>query len=243
MTVLKGDLATLQSKALIRTFKHMKDYILDNQYLIDQRQLITLSIDNANNIKDIKKLEKVLKSVNKEVADVIDSLSDVVHKSDLSDLIFDLSKVELPKEYLILDGEIVEASIAYKDIYALAEDSIFIIDNYIGLKTLILLKDINPHIKITIFSENLGLGLHKIEFQEFINEFPNLNIELKRSDSKFHDRYIIIDWKTDNKKVYHCGASSKDAGNRITTISKIDDIFLYEDVVATIKNNPTLQLR
>lgn len=243
MTVLKGDLATLQSKALIRTFKQMKDYILDNQYLIDQRQLITLSIDNANNIKDIKKLEKVLKSVNKEVADVIDSLSDVVHKSDLSDLIFDLSKVELPKEYLILNGEIVEASIAYKDIYALAEDSIFIIDNYIGLKTLILLKDINPNIKTTIFSDNLGLGLHQIEFQEFINEFPNLNIELKRSDSKFHDRYIIIDWETNNKKVYHCGASSKDAGNRITTISKIDDIFLYEDVVGTIINNPTLQLR
>ena len=37
MTVLKGELATKQSKALIRTFKKMKDYILDNQSLIGQR--------------------------------------------------------------------------------------------------------------------------------------------------------------------------------------------------------------
>ena len=31
MTVLRGELATKQSRALIRTFKKMKDYIIDNQ--------------------------------------------------------------------------------------------------------------------------------------------------------------------------------------------------------------------
>ena len=34
MTVLKGPLAVKQSKALIRTFKKMKDYILENLNLI-----------------------------------------------------------------------------------------------------------------------------------------------------------------------------------------------------------------
>ena len=34
MTVLRGDLATQQSKALIRTFRAMKDYIIENQDLI-----------------------------------------------------------------------------------------------------------------------------------------------------------------------------------------------------------------
>ena len=34
MTVLKGDLAIEQSKALIRLFKSMKDYIIENQQLI-----------------------------------------------------------------------------------------------------------------------------------------------------------------------------------------------------------------
>lgn len=37
MTVLKGDLAIRQSKALIRTFKQMKDYIIENQDLIGER--------------------------------------------------------------------------------------------------------------------------------------------------------------------------------------------------------------
>ena len=31
MTVLRGELATKQSRALIRTFKKMKDYIINNQ--------------------------------------------------------------------------------------------------------------------------------------------------------------------------------------------------------------------
>lgn len=31
MTVLKGDLAVKQSKDFVRTFKRMKDYILDNE--------------------------------------------------------------------------------------------------------------------------------------------------------------------------------------------------------------------
>ena len=37
MTVLKGDLATRQSKALIRTFKQMKDYIKE---LLENEQLV-----------------------------------------------------------------------------------------------------------------------------------------------------------------------------------------------------------
>lgn len=40
MTVLKGPLAVKQSKALIRIFKKMKDYILENLNLIGQRELL-----------------------------------------------------------------------------------------------------------------------------------------------------------------------------------------------------------
>ena len=42
MTVLKGDLATKQSKALIRIFKQMKDYIVDNQPLLGQGEYLQL---------------------------------------------------------------------------------------------------------------------------------------------------------------------------------------------------------
>lgn len=37
MTVLKGELAVEQSKALIRTFKGMKDFIVENRYLIGNK--------------------------------------------------------------------------------------------------------------------------------------------------------------------------------------------------------------
>ena len=40
MTVLKGELAVRQSIALVRTFKRMKDYILENRDLIGQRENI-----------------------------------------------------------------------------------------------------------------------------------------------------------------------------------------------------------
>ena len=38
-----------QSKALIRTFKKMKDYILENRDLIGQREILQLSMETANN--------------------------------------------------------------------------------------------------------------------------------------------------------------------------------------------------
>lgn len=40
MTVLKGDLAVRQSRALVRTFKQMKDYIVENQGLIGRRKFL-----------------------------------------------------------------------------------------------------------------------------------------------------------------------------------------------------------
>jgi len=43
MTVLKGELATQQSKALIRLFKGMKDYIVENQGLIGTPTLAQLT--------------------------------------------------------------------------------------------------------------------------------------------------------------------------------------------------------
>ena len=42
MTVLRGDLAVKQSRALIRTFKQMKDYIIENQDLIGEREYLQL---------------------------------------------------------------------------------------------------------------------------------------------------------------------------------------------------------
>lgn len=241
MTVLKGDLAVKQSKALIRTFKQMKDYILENQGLIGKREFLQLSMQITSNVVEIQDLRRDLRDVEEQVADVVDTLSNVVHKSELSELIIDLSNSSLKYGFLLLNGQPIEANLAYKDIYSVAKKSIYIVDNYIGVKTLVLLKEINPSVEIIIFSDNIGKGLHTLEYQDFCREYPHVNIKFQKSGKAFHDRYIIIDWDTDNQRIYHCGASSKDAGQKITSILEVADQMIYTDLVNKLLKNPILK--
>lgn len=243
MTVLKGELAVKQSKALIRTFKQMKDYIVENQGLIGQREFLQLSMQITSNVVEMQDLRRDLMNVEDKVAGLVDNLGNVVHKSELSELILDLSNPQLKYGFLLLNGEPIEANLAYKDIYSIAKKSIYIVDNYIGVKTLVLLKDIPLSVEITIFSDNVGKGLHTLEYQDFCKEYPFRKIKFQKSGGEFHDRYIIIDWNTDKQRIYHCGASSKDAGQRITTISEVVDQVVYADLINKLLKNPILKLK
>ena len=231
MTVLKGALAVEQSRALVRTFKQMKDYIVENQGLIGKREFLQLSMQITSNVVEMQDLRRDLMNVEDKVAGLVDNLGSVVHKSELSDLILDLSNPQLKYGFLLLNGQSIEANLAYKDIYSIAKKSIYIVDNYIGVKTLVLLKDIPSSVEITIFSDNVGKGLHTLEYQDFCKEYPFRKIKFQKSGGEFHDRYIIIDWNTDKQRIYHCGASSKDAGQRITTISEVVDQVVYADLI------------
>ena len=243
MTVLKGELAVKQSKALIRTFKQMKDYIVENQGLIGQREFLQLSMQITSNVVEMQDLRRDLMNVEDKVAGLVDNLGSVVHKSELSELILDLSNPQLKYGFLLLNGEPIEANLAYKDIYSIAKKSIYIVDNYIGVKTLVLLKDIPSSVEITIFSDNVGKGIHTLEYQDFCKEYPFRKIKFQKSGGEFHDRYIIIDWNTDKQRIYHCGASSKDAGQRITTISEVVDQVVYADLINKLLKNPILKLK
>jgi len=44
-------------------------------------------------------------------------------------------------------------------------------------------------------------------------------------------------------KLYHCGASSKDAGKRITTISRIMEVDVYKSSIQQLLANPALILK
>ena len=57
MTVLKGDLATRQSKALVRAFKEIKDLIIDSKSLIGQSELLQLSVQTTQNTSDIAEIK------------------------------------------------------------------------------------------------------------------------------------------------------------------------------------------
>ena len=82
-----------------------------------------------------------------------------------------------------------------------------------------------------------------VESEEILCEYPNMNITLLKSLKRVHDRYIVLDHGTVDMKVYHSGASVKDAGNKITTITRITDISEYKATVRSLISNPALILK
>ena len=217
MTVLKGELATKQSKALIRIFKGMKDYIINTKNLLSYDNIMNLALQTNKNTNDINEIKNELKSIH--------------------------NLLDYKKDFLFLNGEYVESDLAYKKIYSLAKKSIYIIDDYIDLKTLVLLKDVKETVNIIIFSDNVNKKLHKLEYQDFIKEYPNLNIKFIKTNNIIHDRYIIIDYGKRTEKIYHCGGSSKDSGKKITSITELNDNKIYKSIIDNVLENEELILK
>ena len=243
MTVLKGELATRQSKALIRTFKQMKDYIIENQDLIGEREYLQLSMQIAENIHTTMELRSDLNEVEDQMAEVMDRLSNVVTRSELSEVMNEFGEPHIKRGYLILNGNPFKADIVYDEIYRQAKKSIYIVDNYIGLKTLEKLINIQDGVEVFIFSDNLIKGLRQSTFSDFCKEYPNLNIQLFHSGGIFHDRYIILDYGMNDEKIFLCGASSKDAGSRITSILEDPDHMKYDLMIKDLLQNKKLILK
>ena len=107
---------------------------------------------------------------------------------------------------------------------------------------MVLLKDDPANVNITVFSDNTGNRLHQAEFYDFFREYPNVSVSLQTSGGIFHDRYIVIDYQTADEQIYHCGASSKDGGNKVTTIAAVTDGAIYHPVIDQLLNDPVLML-
>ena len=145
---------------------------------------------------------------------------------------------------MILNGQKVEADAAYSKIYKSARSSIYVVDNYIGLKTLELLRTAKKNVQIIVFSDNLKnrTMLTATMFSDFQQEYADMNISFKQTCGLYHDRYIAIDYGETSEAVYHCGASSKDSGNKTTTICRIEDISVYKQVFDSLLKNPPLTI-
>ena len=205
MTVLKGELAVKQSKALIRLFKRMKDYIVESNNLLTSRDILELTNQVHENTKDIESLKIKGTAMEKKLTKVMDNFIDP----------------STYKHFLILDGQKVEADLAYQTIYSLANYTIHIIDDYISIKTLHLLLSVKKDIQITILSDNVSRNPIQPEYIEDFKKETGINLILKPSNNRCHDRFILIDYRSEKEKIYLCGSSSKDAGKRATTITEI----------------------
>jgi len=100
MTVPKVELEGKKSKALSCTFKQMKDYVVENQGLIGKREFLQRSMQITSNVVKMQDLSRNLRAVEEQV----DTLNNMVHKSELSELILDLSNPQLKYGFLLLNG-------------------------------------------------------------------------------------------------------------------------------------------
>ena len=229
MTVLRGELAIRQSRALIRTFKQMKDFIIENQDFISSKELVQIAVQTNQNTKDIAEIK-----------------SQMATKEDLKKVMDNFIDPDTYKHFLLMNGDKIEADVAYTKIYKSAKKSIYVIDNYIGLKTLELLRAAKDNVEIIVFSDNVKNKdmLTKNILNDFRKDYPNINLKMKIAGKKYHDRYIAIDYGMDSEAFYLCGASSKDAGNKISSITKIEESSkdMYHTMFGGMLNNKDLKI-
>ena len=219
MTVLKGELATKQSIALIDTFKAMKDYIIENNSLCD--------------INEILKLNNIVNEHTNKI-DVIENKLNVVMKNFIDE--------DTYKHFVFQNGKKIEADIAIQSIFKRAKDSITIVDDYIDIKTFQLLKVVKVGVKIIIISDNKGRNsINKSFINDFIKD-TKLDISFKKNDNLFHDRYIFLDHSIDSEEIYHLGGSIKDAGGKVSAISKVNDVGIYKKIIEEALSHKNIEI-
>ena len=226
MTVLKGELAVKQSKALIRMFKQMKDYIIENRDFLSSKEMVQLSLQTNKNTNDIMQHSK-------EIAKLDDKISTLATKEDLKKVMDNFIDPDTYKHFLLVNGDKIEADVAYTKIYKSA-------------KELELLRAAKDNVEVIIFSDNVRNKemLTKNILNDFRRDYPNINLKMKIAGKRYHDRYIAIDYGTENEAFYLCGASSKDAGNKISSITKIEESAkdLYHIMFGEMLNNKDLKI-
>ena len=107
MTVLKGELAVKQSIMLVRIFKEMKDYLSDSHLLVPSGEFSRVALITAQNTFDIAKIKETM-----------------VERTEFDKFIKSFNDKRIAKEYIILNGQTVEADMAYSEIYEKAKKSI-----------------------------------------------------------------------------------------------------------------------
>lgn len=225
-TVLKNEIAVTQSIAIMRAFRNMRHYIRENHQFVtkNEMKLLTDALSNKTNEIATKQAETEI-----QIQDIKNSIDRINENF--------VNEVE-QKNFVIYKGQKFEADKAYIEIYQSAKKSIYVVDDYVNVKTLHLLSQKKAGVDVIIFTEN-GHGrkgfLTASEVTDFDNEYPTLTI---KPNPDCHDRFIVLDYGLRTEKVYHCGASSKDAGKKVCAINAIENTALVHPIINALLKNP-----
>ncbi len=95
---------------------------------------------------------------------------------------------------------------------------------------------------MTVLKGDLATRQSKALVRAFKELKDLIKVDFRKTCGIYHDRYIVIDYNTPTERIYHCGASSKDAGNKVTTITEVADRQVYHPIVDALLQNPALSL-
>ena len=224
--VLRGELAEQQSIFIMRTFREMCHYISQNQQFVtrNEMELLTAKVGTITERQD--RMEKKVEFIQKDVTILADNF------------ITDKDK----KDFVIYKGQKLEADIAYIEIYQQAKKSIYVVDDYMNAKSLQHLSQKADGVEVVLFTEN-GKGgrgfLTNSLVTDFQNEYPTIRI---KPNPDCHDRLIVLDYGEETEKVYHCGASSKDAGKKLCAINQITETAIIHPVIDRLLLLPDKQI-
>ncbi len=127
-----------------------------------------------------------------------------------------LTSIDLLKDKIFYNGELFIGYSFIKNLFNKATNRIIVIDSYLDYSVLEMMNDINVDITIYIASHT------PISNREISLFQTNHNLNVIRTNN-YHDRFIIID-----DELYSIGSSIKDIGKKISLISKLESINIYE---------------
>ena len=117
---------------------------------------------------------------------------------------------------IFFKGQLYDASSCIGGILEQAEREILLIDGYVDRRTLDMLSRKRPGVSVLLFTSSRGNRITGKEISDFNAQYPSLEV---RISDEFHDRFLILD----RRRMYHIGASVKDAGRRTFEISESSD--------------------
>jgi len=146
-------------------------------------------------------------------------------KTDLKlDVIFThISANEENNQKIFFNGQIYDAFSFIVELIKKANNDIILIDNYVNIDTLNLLRRKLLGVTATIYTYS-NTTLSSTDISTFNSQYPTLTINYTHN---FHDRFLIID----NTVVYHIGASIKDAGKKCFAVSLMEDDNLAQNII------------
>ncbi|MBR2587568.1 ORF6N domain-containing protein [Candidatus Saccharibacteria bacterium] len=160
---------------------------------------------NAAMFERISEMELKQLKYQKETDEKLEKLFETIDERDC----------EGPTQKIFFEGQIYDAYSFLVEMIQTAKREIILVDGYANINTLDILKNKRPGVKINLLtypSSKLSLN----EIKKFNQEYPGLQVY---KTTAFHDRFLIFD----EKKLYHIGASLKDAGKKTFAVSKLEE--------------------